>query len=42
MREAARIGFTHAIVPTGTESLDRVGLKVLRTGDLASALRALP
>ncbi|HWJ97731.1 MAG TPA: magnesium chelatase domain-containing protein, partial [Acidimicrobiales bacterium] len=42
LREAARIGFTHAIVPTGTESLDRVGLKVLRTGDLAAALRALP
>ncbi|MBA4607858.1 MULTISPECIES: DNA repair protein RadA [Aeromicrobium] len=42
LREAARIGFTHAIVPMGSENLDRVGLKVLRTGDLAAALRALP
>ncbi|MBC9227296.1 DNA repair protein RadA [Aeromicrobium sp. 636] len=42
LREAARIGFTHAIVPRGTEDLQRVGLNVLRTGDLAAALRALP
>src|SRR5690606_5394925 len=42
LREASRIGFTHAIVPNGTEDLSRIGLQVLRTPDLASALRALP
>lgn len=41
LREAARIGFTHAIVPPGSEDLDRVGLRILRAADLASALRAL-
>lgn len=41
LREAARIGFTHAIVPPGSENLDRVGLRILRASDLASALRAL-
>ncbi len=42
LREAARIGFTHAIVPAGTEDLSSVGLRVLRAADLGSALRALP
>lgn len=42
LREAARIGFTHAIVPPGPEDLSGVGLRVARTADLVSALQALP
>ncbi|HPU13793.1 MAG TPA: DNA repair protein RadA [Aeromicrobium sp.] len=42
LREAARIGFTHAIVPAGAEDLNQVGLRVLRAADLSAALRALP
>ncbi|NLC99010.1 MAG: DNA repair protein RadA [Actinomycetales bacterium] len=41
LREAARIGFTHAIVPEGTEELSSLGLSIARVPDLRSALRSL-
>lgn len=41
LREAARIGFTHAIAPNGSEDLSNVGLAVARVPDLGTALRAV-
>jgi len=40
LSEAARLGFTHAIVPTGTSPQIPDGMRVLQAGDIKAALRA--
>ena len=39
LSEAARLGFRHAIIPTGTDDPAPEGMTVFEAGDLATALR---
>ena len=41
LREAARIGFTHAVVPAGSEGANVSGLQVTEVHDIGAALRVL-
>ncbi|MDQ2845717.1 MAG: DNA repair protein RadA [Actinomycetota bacterium] len=41
LAEAARLGFTHAVVPAGGEMVAPAGLRVDRVADLGAAFRAL-
>lgn len=41
LREAARLGFTHAVVPRGARHEPVEGLEILAVGDVGTAVRAL-